>query len=188
MIYKHTVMGIDPSSTKLAVVVTSPGGENFYTWKLPKSKWKKEECGYAYHTMTSMLHAHPGAYVFLEAPVGVPGRGGFRAVIPQSQVGGAILAACRGADVRLVENTLWKSRLLGNGQASKFFIQSRLRTRWPAAYQAAITKRGKVDQDICDAAFINIYGRFVVRDGDGRQDQSEEVNEAGRRAGKDTKD
>jgi len=149
----------------MAVVITSPAGEDFQTWRLPKSKWKQEECGYAYFMMTTLLHAFPDANVFLEAPVGVAGRGGFNAVIPQAQVGGAIIAACRGAKLTLVPNTQWKSRVLSYGKPSKEYLRTRLETRWPAAYKAAINKRGKFDVDLIDASWINIYGRLILKDG-----------------------
>ena len=164
-IYRNTCVGIDPSSVKLAVVITSPMGEDFQIWRLPKSKWKQEECGYVYSMMTALLHVFPTANVFLEAPVGVAGRGGFNAVIPQAQVGGAIIAACRGVNLTLVPNTQWKLRVLDYGKPSKEYLRTRLETRWPAAYKAAINKRGKFDGDLIDASWINLYGRLTLKEG-----------------------
>jgi len=156
---------VDPSSVKIALTITSPAGEDFQVWRLPKSAGKIEECGYAYFMMTSLLHVFPSAAVFLEAPVSVGGRGSVRALLPQAQVGGAIMAACRGTPLTLVQNTKWKAKVFGMGNASKQFITSRMETRWPTAYKAAITKRGKIDQDVIDASAINIYGRLIIKDG-----------------------
>jgi hypothetical protein len=149
----------------MAFAITSPAGEDFQVWRLPKGKWKREACEYVYDNTCLLLKAFPDAQIFYEAPVGVAGRGGFNAVIPQAIVGGAFMAACCGAQLTLVENTKWKYRVLNYGKPSKEYLRTRLETRWPSAYQAAVTKRGKFDQDIIDSAWVNIYGRLILKDG-----------------------
>ena len=158
-------IGVDPSSVKMALAITSPVGEDFQVWRLPKGKSKREACEYVYDNTCLLLKAFPDAHIFYEAPVGVAGRGGFNAVIPQAIVGGAFMAACRGAQLTLVENTKWKYRVLNYGKPSKDYLRTRLETRWPSAYKACLTARGKIDGDLVDASWINVYGRLTLRDG-----------------------
>jgi hypothetical protein len=156
-----TVIGIDPSSVKLAFAITSPKGNKFFSIKLNKSKDKQVECVHTYNCMLELLSYYQNVYVYLEAPVG--GRGGFGSTIPQAKVSGAIMAACGSVQrLMLVNNKEWKRVTLHYGNPSKLLLQTRLRTRWPEAYEGARTKRGAIDQDIVDASWLNIFGRIML--------------------------
>ena len=171
---EQIIIGIDPSSVKIALVVTygsdtSRVDANIY--KLRKEQDFALRCGFAYKTVSRELKRlaarHPDAelFAFIEEPV--VGRGGAYSTISQSKVHGAIIAACYCSGVVVktsgVNNATAKKQIVGAGNASKTDIR-----RWAKVYwgnlEEQIVKFNKGDQqDIADAGMINRYGWKVVQ-------------------------
>lgn len=77
--------------------------------------------------------------------------------------------------VEFVTNTSWKKLVINYGNASKTLISSRLRSRWPKAYEAATNGRKSVDQDLIDASCINLYGRLLLQKERVRRERDEDL-------------
>lgn len=166
--YKHTTIAIDPSSVRLAYVVTWPHGEEFILCELPKDKI--EACGHAYRYTKDVLYRFSSLRspptVFCERQVGSP-RGGYNALIPQAHVSGAIMAAtsttATPAPFVPVQVGAWKKAVIGVGSAGKDLVADRIKILWPSAWEAAQQyPKTKGRQDIIDAAAMNIWGRMFI--------------------------
>lgn len=148
------VLGIDPSSKKLAFCITPVNHDRIFTLStisLPEGAL--QATGAAYREAFSFFQRNgKGLHVYMEAPV--VGRSVGPTII-QAQVGGAVMAAAANAGVplHLVNNMTWKKRVLGKGNASKPEVAELLRGIWPEAYAAS-----SGDQDLIDACAINRYG------------------------------
>lgn len=154
------IVGIDPSSRKLAIITSMVDGSLIkrHVILLPAQK-EQVTCTMVYTRLRNLLKdSQKAGYdprVFIEREVYVPGKGGIKAVIPQSQVQGAVLAATGSLDIPIerVSNTSWKKDVTGKGSNSKAQIRSWLSQYWRNAYDVA-----QGDQDLIDAACINRYG------------------------------
>lgn len=150
-----TVIGIDPSSKKLAFCITYPGSEKYpelHAKRLPEGIL--QATGAAFEEALLLFRNFPDAAVYMEEPV--VGGGGVRSTIVQAQAGGAVMAAADRAGVphfELVNNSHWKKEVLGKGNAKKPDIAEWLEKNWPEAYTFA-----EKDQDLIDASCINRYG------------------------------
>jgi Holliday junction resolvasome RuvABC endonuclease subunit len=178
------VLGIDPSSKKLAFCLTPVTHDKIFTLStisLPAGAL--QATGAAYRGAFSFFERNKeGLHVYMEAPV--VGRS-IGPTIIQAQVGGAVMAAAQNAGVplHLVNNMTWKKRVLGKGNASKPEVADLLRGIWPEAYAAS-----SGDQDLIDACAINRYGvrnrrlakAILTRSSSARETQSKK--EGGRRA------
>jgi len=148
------VLGIDPSSKKLALCLTGVTHDKIFTLttiSLPVGAL--QAAGVAYREAFSFFNRHrEGLHVYMEAPVVGVNMG---STIIQAQVGGAVMAAAQNAGVHLhlVNNMTWKKRVLGKGNAKKPEVAELLRGIWPEAYAAS-----SGDQDLIDACAINRYG------------------------------
>ena len=154
------VIGIDPSSVKLAAVVCRVGDEvnaEIHVKRLPKTK--PEACALAVEWARTLveLAESDDVYVYIEYPV--LGRGGPGSTIPQALINGALQAGAHmaGGKVFSVNNAHCKKVVIGKGNASKDDIKAWVRKAWPGLYE----KIGK-DQDLCDSAMIYVYGKRVV--------------------------
>jgi Holliday junction resolvasome RuvABC endonuclease subunit len=159
-------IGIDPASTKLAMVAILPSGSyisqtatNLSGGK-KRTPWSPAACAAA-GTITAqflnVLHeSWPSEpiHAFIESPV--VGRAGPRATMVQAFTSGAIQAQLvqGGATVELVNVSSWKRDIVGHGHASKDDVAECLRLRWPTFVRGA-----GGDQDLHDAAAIAIWGK-----------------------------
>jgi Holliday junction resolvasome RuvABC endonuclease subunit len=158
---KTVVVGVDPSSRKLAAVISIVGDEGDVvtnTRALPQDKGYA--CHLAYEWMKLIVEenlGHGKVHVFIELPVF--GRGGPGSTIPQARVNGAITAGAiaGGAEVIDVNNSHVKKVTVGKGNATKDDIRDWVEVVWPELFEQ-ISK----DQDLCDASMIYIYGRGIV--------------------------
>ena len=158
---KTVVVGVDPSSRKLAAVVSVVGNEGDVvtsTRALPQDK--PYACHIAYewmHLLVEEYSTHGKVHVFLESPV--VGRGGPGATIPQARVNGALSAGAvaAGAEVIDVNNSHCKKVTVGNGRASKDDIRDWVEVVWPELFPKIET-----DQDLCDSAMLYIYGVGII--------------------------
>lgn len=154
------LLGIDPSSRKLAAIHGMVGDEphiRHVTEKLPQDK--PTACLTAYEWVRELIGQYPDGAVYAAIELPVLGRGGPGSTIPQAQINGALLAGAQsaGAIVILVNNSRAKKEIVGRGNASKDDIRRWVKEAWPALYSDI-----KSDQDLCDSAMIYMYGRQVV--------------------------
>lgn len=157
------VIGVDPSSAKLAAIVSIIGDEpNVETRTLKLPTHKPTACAMAFEWIRGLVDLasdlEPGSvHVFLELPV--MGRGGPGSTIPQARINGALAAGAElaGATVTDVNNAHCKKVVLGKGNASKDEIKEWVSDAWPTLY-----KRISKDQDLCDSAMIYVYGRKTL--------------------------
>jgi Holliday junction resolvasome RuvABC endonuclease subunit len=163
MIDNAIIIGCDPSSKKLAAVISFIGKEedaDIDIYKL-KAKEKALSCAMAFTWARRLgrkcLEQSADVVVFVEAPVF--GRGGPGSTIPQAQINGALLAgfSMAGITVMTANNSHWKKEVIGKGNANKVQIKEWVQQYWPAMYLSANN-----DQDVIDAAAIYIYGSKVV--------------------------
>lgn len=155
------IVGVDPSSAKLAATIAVPGSEpKVVQRKTTLSRDRVRACVSAYDWMTELVGEYPDhdVYVFIEAPVF--GRGGPGSTIPQAQINGALTAAASkaGATVTSVNNAHCKKEVVGKGNANKDDIAAWCKTAWPKVY-----KMTEKDQDLIDSAMIWVYGRGVLK-------------------------
>jgi Holliday junction resolvasome RuvABC endonuclease subunit len=174
------VIGIDPSSKKLAMCIASEGQFQLDVINLPAGLYSAT--GAAYREVFCFLESLNGsAYVYMESPL--VGVGGVHSTVVQAQVGGAVMAAVRNSatPLHMVNVGTWKKQVLGKGNAKKPEVAEWLEKNWPAAYHEA-----NGDQDLIDAACISRYGvlheRLLARKIRGRKvEGKEEVDRAGLR-------
>lgn len=158
---RPAVIGVDPSSRKLAAVYGIAGREHavrFTTMKLPQDK--PVACLMAYEWMRDLVASqkrYGKVYAAIELPV--LGRGGPGSTIPQAQINGALLAGAHVAEGEaiLVNNSHAKKQIIGKGNASKDEISGWVAEYWPDLYESI-----EGDQDLCDSAMIYRWGVKVA--------------------------
>jgi hypothetical protein len=154
------VLGIDPSSVKLALVAwtseTPIIAADYYLAKRSGPEACFEALG-AMQDFCDSLPDQPKKVAFLELPV--QGRGGYRATVVQAYVNGVVQAwlVNEGFDVRHVNVSSWKAEVCGDGRASKEAVGQALAVRWLDAHIVC-----RDDQDLVDAACICLYGRIIM--------------------------
>ena len=151
-----TIIGIDPSSKKLAFCMTKGKYTiSLHTKSLPEGVLHAS--GAAFEEAFLFFSKMPNCHVFMEAPL--EGHSVHSAII-QAQVGGAVLAAASKVhvNVELVNVGSWKKQVVGKGNAKKPEVAEWLKENWPEAYN-----RANGDQDLIDASAINRYGYQHVR-------------------------
>lgn len=165
-----TVLGVDPSSQKIAVVESSAKSRDKPTlhathFELEAHEEKVNEAfDFAFDLFYS-VRERDGVppRVFIEAPI--QGVGGPGATVPQAFVTGAIMAAAgqAGVPIKLVNNQTWKKKGLGKGNINKDQVRALIKELWPTLYNMVpIMDKGEFkglpDQDLIDAGGINRYG------------------------------
>lgn len=159
---RYVVMGIDPSSAKIAAVVTKDGGKSPRVWTkvLPESPYEVRADWAERHVnkfVSDYISAGFEVYFFIEEPVVGAGA---RATIAQATIrGGILIGARRGGatEIHHVNNSRWKKKIVGKGNATKPQIKEHMHKTWPVIYDLA-----DGDQDVLDAAGINAYGEGVL--------------------------
>lgn len=163
------IIGIDPSSIHLAMVVFTPRGHFHHEWTLGK-KAGADACAAAYAACEWAANEYSEdlaqRHAFIEHPL--VGRGGIRTTMVQSFASGAMQAALHQASysVTLVHQATWKAQVIGSGRADKDEVARSVRHRWPSLYEACAGS-----QDLIDATAIGILGgrravgpRFMVEE------------------------
>jgi Holliday junction resolvasome RuvABC endonuclease subunit len=163
---KGTVIGIDPSSKKLAAAIVLPGSSlPTVLTTITLSEDRAEACYQAAGWGQALVLKYDPVFVALEAPV--MGRGGPGATIPQAFISGALQAGMASAlhgpiprdlMVKLVNNQSAKSSIIQIGNASKDDIADWVARVHPNVFTQCVTKTGKLDQDLCDAVMLACYG------------------------------
>lgn len=160
---KIALIGVDPSSKKLAAVITLSDQSMPEIWSRSLADNISRKCFWAHRwikmLVTSYVKRGYEVVFFIEDPV--VGRGGAHSTIVQARVNGAALsgAVMGGAkEIHTANNARWKKIVVGKGSASKPDIKKWCRIEWPVLFRLA-----NGDQDLCDAAGINAYGDHVLK-------------------------
>lgn len=166
------IIGIDPSSKKIALTVTVND-------RAPDLRWRPLPTGvktdiakalyFAERWLKRVIREYDpksnDVYVFIEKPFVSPKT--VNAAIPLARVNGVLLAAAYGAGAKAVQDvdiSRWKMIVVGKGNAGKPEIAEWCRTQWPAVWdKVPRNTRGTPDQDIIDSAGVNRYGAHVVK-------------------------
>lgn len=150
------IAGIDPDTKAIQIVVLDEGGPNIYRLQAPgrRAEDRIQALAALLEDKDSPFIWHDVRWVYVESPVLAQFRGktNAKALRDQSQVVGIIRSFLwrRGLDHSLIDNTIWKKGLLGNGNASKEEI---------AAYAQKVLKVSTDQpQDAFDAACIAAWG------------------------------
>jgi len=160
-----TVVGIDPDTVRLSLVITRKRGQKVpEVMQIPLAGESNhiKSCGIAFRKIGEVLHdltSDNGApYVFLEMPVmgAANGRALPGPTISQAQIGGAVTAAAEEFEcpISWVHNMSWKKIVCGKGTIAKTDIPGVMTDVWPELVKAA-----NGDQNIIDAGAINLFGR-----------------------------
>lgn len=150
------IIGIDPSSAKLAFTTSIDGSlVSMDVVPLPAKDRSNSRAGVAYQEVARVI-GKQRAFVFLEAPI--YWRGG-KSTIPLAQMSGVVQAAVHnlGHPLEMVNNQRWKQRVIGIGNANKEQIAEVMAQLWPEAFAMA-----DGDQDLIDSAAINLYGQRIM--------------------------
>lgn len=165
------VVGVDPSSRKIAVVAGDPHLPVQKTWAFPlyktTEKQTPESLARALDCMDSVVAdlaqwAPGNRYAWVEDPL--VGRGGPVATMKQSLVQGIVrgVLARSGFVVYGVNVSTWKKAVVGKGNADKADVGRTVRAKWPKVADLI-----GLDGDLADAAAICLYGQEVLRRGTG---------------------
>jgi Holliday junction resolvasome RuvABC endonuclease subunit len=153
------ILGIDPSSRKLACFVLEPERSWTKCLTVPtKLKDRPEVLGRLDEQLDELFSEVDFEAVFVEQPL--VGRGGAHATIVQAQVQGLVLARANLAGtpgVYTVNVKSWKKRVVGNGNSDKAAV-----TAWLEEAHPVLAAMAGGDQDLVDAACIALYGREVM--------------------------
>lgn len=164
------IVGIDPSSKKLAVTIFMPASNDIRSFFYPLRKkandtYTPKVAHSAYSTVELMVHKHHlrryDTKVFMEAPV--IGRGGAKSTMVQAYVSGAVQAALLSLSipVTLVNVQVWKKDVVGNGAAGKPQVATAVQQRLSGLKLTAHWQEINADQDIIDATALMMYGLRV---------------------------
>lgn len=153
-----TVVGIDPSSRKIAAVVNRPSTNFLWTYEVKQGELRPQACNEIFEASSKFFSTlEPEAVVWVEEPVVGKNR---RAAILQGQIHGVVLTAALQSEITSVysvSNTAWKKETVGSGSASK----QRCREWLVSEYPVLASDCGD-DIDLIDAACVAVYGRGVL--------------------------
>jgi hypothetical protein len=173
----YNVVGVDPSSRSLAVVVLGPSP----TWairRLPDDEITRvSQANYWFGWYIQQLVKAAPTYVFIEKPVMAIGGPG--STIPQAEIQGALIAASVSVGAQYVEKVnvkQWKKSICGNGNAPKILVMEHVKNSWPKDYAEyevkaksmsfSVKQQNLLLSDLADARAIAEYGQqFVITNG-----------------------
>lgn len=171
----NTVLGIDPSSVKIAIIESSAGDvkkPTLHTKHFQNEAIEKkvlEAFDFIFDVCMEVRERDGETPVlYLEAPI--MGVGGPGSTIPQAFISGSIMAAAAqaGCLLKLVNNQTWKKRGMGNGNINKVQVRERMEEIWPELIAVIpIMEKGEFkgfpDQDLIDAGGLNLFGWYNVK-------------------------
>ena len=176
-----TVGGIDPSSRKIAIVESRASNKSkafihvitLNSDDVVKNQHAAFDFIFDWGMGVIDRDGQPPRIFLEEAVMGGGGQQGkFRPgpTIAQCYVAGTIMAAAGqlGSQLKLVNNSTWKKRVLGNGNIKKEDIAGVMEEVWPEFMKKVPTihakqHNGKIpndspDQDVVDAGGLNLFG------------------------------
>lgn len=161
------VVGIDPSSRKIAVVAhhveTNSTICRAYTMYKTSERFDNAAIGRAVAHMHDFLaeveSMEPTAlrHAWVEDPI--VGRGGVASTMKQVFIQGVVRGhlAHAGFHVYGVHPSTWKADVVGNGRAEKSDVLRAVKTQWPKVVDLIGS-----DGDLADAAAIRLHGSNVL--------------------------
>jgi Holliday junction resolvasome RuvABC endonuclease subunit len=158
------VLGIDPSSEKLAAVWSREGSRIGHLVTTKLSGTPAQRCTQAVQwcqLQVAELATLGQVYVWVEDPY--VGRY-VGAAIPLARAQGCVLAGCAIGGAVLVENVRpadWK-RITGSGAAKKDAIAAWIEREWPSVHELIQHQPKGIRQDFADAGAINRHGNRVL--------------------------
>lgn len=158
---KRVIVGLDPSSRKIAMAISVDGGKPKLQTKTLGMHDLPRACYQAHRYVRSVVKQYTAqghhVFLFIEGPV--VGRGGVGSTLKQTKTNGAMQAGAvgGGASVTEVNNSTWKKQVVGSGRAGKPEIKKWIKDCWPYAYELA-----DGDQDLMDACAILRYGEKII--------------------------
>ena len=158
---KRVIVGLDPSSRKIAMAISVDGGKPILQTKTLGMHDLPRACYQAHRYVRSVVKQYTAqghhVFLFIEGPV--VGRGGVGSTLKQTKTNGAMQAGAVGGGASVVEvnNQTWKSKVVGSGRAGKPEIKKLVKDCWPYAYELA-----DGDQDLMDACAILRYGEKII--------------------------
>lgn len=164
---KPIIIGIDPDSHRITIVITD--GDDFKVRRkhLPESKDVGEWCAsaerFVYGVCKEYIKQGRDVFVGIESPFANPRAPS--AVVPLSRLNGAMHAGAyrAGAKTYPVTISTWKKEVCGKGNMTKPQIAAWCKTYWRQLWDAAqqvLVSRGR--QDVIDAGAINRYTQKLV--------------------------
>lgn len=156
-------IGVDPAGTRLHAVVIRGDGFSLATRQLPSEAVVRVVAAdrWIYSLVKQYRRDGASVVVAVEEPVlGLRGRAGANATLPNAKVHGALLASAMRAKAVVipVNNMRWKKVVVGKGNAGKPQIAAFVKRTWPKLYIEA-----KGVQDFMDASCIARYAQYVVK-------------------------
>ena len=159
---KPVVIGVDPDSKRITVVISI--GDDFKVRRkaLPETKDVSEWCASAYRFIYRIVKDYKAqgrdVYVGIESPFANPKAPS--AVVPLGRLNGAMHAAAymAGATTYPVTIATWKKEVCGKGNMTKPQIAAWCKVYWRLLWdeaQTILVSRGR--QDVIDAGAINRY-------------------------------
>lgn len=158
----HTVIGVDPSSRKIAAVASTPdGGWLTFTSEVDEStaKQRGKTLGYLFNEFLDWLRdLDLGAFfLFVEQPLFGRNVNTMRVI---SQVESLVLLAAHEQDAQGIYEVnvqVWKKDVVGQGNASKGDVKSYLQE-----HHDDLSVHLGDDQDLFDAGAVCLYGLQVI--------------------------
>lgn len=155
-----TIVGIDPSTKKIAFAGSEVDGSNPWVWVAPllgkSDPYSPLKANLAFGATEKVLRNHKVKHVFVESPL--LGVGGVKTALLLGYIGGAIHAGAvrAGAEVHIVNVQSWK-KTLGKGSFSKAEVGEAVLKTLPEMHSMAAG-----DQDLLDAIGILYHARLNV--------------------------
>lgn len=157
-----SVVGIDPSSRKIAIVVNTASTNFISTYEVKQGTLRPQACGEIDEYLGKLFTMLRSSYgddlsVYVEEPVVGKNK---RAGILQGQIHGVALASALRSGITSVysiSNTAWKKETVGSGNAGKDACREWLEREHPG-----LASDCGGDLDLIDAACIAAYGRAVL--------------------------
>lgn len=154
------IIGMDPSSRKLAAVYGDPNGTiRWDSITLPGKGISIEKVMDAHFWVQQLIYSlsPEPVHLFIEEPV--VGKGGVYSTLVQAKMHGAVYlsAALHGAEVTAVNNAQVKKAVVGKGNATKPEIKKAMQQRWPS-----LLRNIHADQDLVDASMIYLFGQEAL--------------------------
>lgn len=157
------IVGVDPSSKKIAIVASETMTNTVAAWSLivskPRETMSPGACARAQDRMDEFVLATArmspyDRHAWVETPL-VASSGGVRATIAQAYIGGIIRASLVNAGfvVHDVHVGTWKKEVVNNGNAKKPDVARAVKTGWAKAWTLV-----EHDGDLIDAAAICQFG------------------------------
>ncbi len=148
-----TIFGIDPAGKSLAVFMTT--GEHISAIKAVTRRIDRHEQLSDLKSALSRLYEIEGqGTTFIEAPV-VAGARNIQSTLRIAETVGMVLSLSWPTYVVPVGS--WKKAIVGDGHADKLKVRL-----WLEANRKSYASHCGSDQDLVDAAVINLYGHQVM--------------------------